>query len=367
MNLNFSDEQQMLRELIQKFCESDYTFEKREEIIKSGEGFNRDFWQQFSELGWLSLPFKEDSGGLGYGPVELSILFEEFGKVLVVEPYLSTVVLSGTILDNSSFDRRIELIDGIMTGEKHLSLAYIEPDQNSDHSTPQAIASHQGDDILVNGKKSLVLNGGSANHFIVVVTLDNETTLVLIDNDQAGVSLNQYPTVDGQTCAELEFENVSITNEAIIAQGDEAKRLLNEALNLATLCVSAESIGCMTACYLQTVEYTKGRQQFGQPISNFQVLQHRMVDMFIETEMCKSLLFKAMLECDSDEDTKAQSVSALKYQVGTAGKSVAQQAVQLHGGMGVSEEMLIGHYLKKLVAVDALFGNADYHLHKFSK
>ena len=200
-----------------------------------------------------------------------------------------------------------------------------------------------------------------------MVTLDNETTLVLIDNDQAGVSLNQYPTVDGQTCAELEFDNVSIRNEAIIAQGDEAKRLLNEALNLATLCVSAESIGCMTACYLQTVEYTKGRQQFGQPISNFQVLQHRMVDMFIETEMCKSLLFKAMLECDSDEDTKAQSVSALKYQVGTAGKSVAQQAVQLHGAMGVSEEMLIGHYLKKLVAVDALFGNADYHLHKFSK
>ena len=367
MNLNFSDEQQMLRELIQKFCESDYTFKKREEIIKSGEGFNSDFWQQFSELGWLSLPFKEDSGGLGYGPVELSILFEEFGKVLVVEPYLSTVVLSGTIIDNSTFDRRIELIEGIIAGDKHLSLAYIESDQNFDHSAPKTTASHQGDDILVNGKKSLVLNGGSANHFIVMLTLDTECTLVLIDKDQAGVSLKQYPTVDGQTCAELVFENVSITNEAIIAQGDEAKRLLDEALNLATLCISAESIGCMTACYLQTVEYTKGRQQFGQPISNFQVLQHRMVDMFIETEMCKSLLYKAMLECDADEDTKAQSVAALKYQVGTAGKSVAQQAVQLHGGMGVSEEMLIGHYLKKLVAIDALFGNADYHLHKYSK
>ncbi|HIF19633.1 MAG TPA: acyl-CoA dehydrogenase [Gammaproteobacteria bacterium] len=367
MNLNFSDEQQMLRDQVQKFCESDYTFEKREEIIKSGEGFNRDFWKQYSELGWLSLPFKEDSGGLGYGPVELSILFEEFGKVLVIEPYLSTVVLSGTIIDHSSFDRRIELIEGIISGDKHLSLAYIESNQNFDHSDPKTSASNQGDNILVNGKKSLVLNGGNANHFIVMVTLDKECALVLIDKDQAGLSLNQYPTVDGQTCAELTLENVSITNEAIIAQGDEAKRLLDEALNLATLCISAESIGCMTACYLQTVEYTKSRQQFGQPISNFQVLQHRMVDMFIETEMCKSLLYKAMLECDSDEDTKAQSVSALKYQVGTAGKSVSQQAVQLHGGMGVSDEMRIGHYLKKLVAIDALFGNADYHLHKYSK
>jgi len=171
--------------------------------------------------------------------------------------------------------------------------------------------------------------------------------------------------VDGQICAEINFENVNVSQNTILAAGDEAEALLVEAINLATLCVSAESIGCMTACYMKTIEYTKGRQQFGQPISKFQVLQHRMVDMFMETEVCKSLLYKAMLECDSDQDTKTKSVSALKYQIGTSGRLVSQEAVQLHGGMGVSDEMLIGHYLKKLVAIDALFGNSDYHLKKY--
>ena len=156
-----------------------------------------------------------------------------------------------------------------------------------------------------------------------------------------------------------------MSKDAILAISDEADELFNEAINLATLCVSAESIGCMTACYNKTIEYTKGRQQFGQPISKFQVLQHRMVDMFMETEVCKSLLYKAMLECDSNQDTKSKSVSALKYQIGTSGRLVSQEAVQLHGGMGVSDEMLIGHYLKKLVAIDALFGNSDYHLKKY--
>jgi len=367
MNLNFSDEQKMLREQIQKFCESDYSFEKREEIIKSGEGFDRDFWNLFSELGWLSLPFNEDSGGFGYGPVELSILFEEFGKVLVVEPYLSTVVLSGYIIDNSSFSRRIELVEAITSGKKHVSLAYIESNQNFDHFDPQTLAVDEGDNIIVNGKKSLVLNGSNADHLIVSVSYQDEQALILIDKQQSGVSSNEYPTIDGQTCAEISFKDVNVSNEAILAKSYEAEELLNEAINLATLCVSAESIGCMTSCYLKTVEYTKGRQQFGQPISKFQVLQHRMVDMFIETEVCKSLLFKAMLECDSNEDTKTQSVSALKYHIGTSGKLVSQEAVQLHGAMGVSDEMLIGHYLKKLVAIDALFGNADYHLRKYSK
>ena len=365
MNLNFSDEQKMLREEIQKFCMSDYTLEKREEIIKSGKGFDRDFWKLFSELGWLSLPFNEDSGGFGCGTVELSILFEEFGKVLVLEPYLSTVVLSGYIIDNSSFSRRVEFVEAITSGNKHVSLAYIEPNQHFDHADPKTSAVKDGDEIIINGKKSLVLNGGNADNLILWVSYEDKKALILIDKEESGVLLNEYSTVDGQICAEISFENVNVSQNTILAAGDEAEALLDEAINLATLCVSAESIGCMTACYMKTIEYTKGRQQFGQPISKFQVLQHRMVDMFMETEVCKSLLYKAMLECDSDQDTKTKSVSALKYQIGTSGRLVSQEAVQLHGGMGVSDEMLIGHYLKKLVAIDALFGNSDYHLKKY--
>ena len=365
MDLNFSDEQKMLREEIQKFCMSDYTFEKREEIIKSGEGFDRDFWKLFSELGWLSLPFNEDSGGFGCGPVELSILFEEFGKVLVLEPYLSTVVLSGYIIDNSSFSRRVEFVEAITSGNKHVSLAYIEPNQNFDHADPETSAVNDGNNIIINGKKSLVLNGSNADDLIVWVSYHDKKALILIDKEQTGLSSIEFPTVDGQTCAEISFKDVSVSKDSILAIDEEAEALLNEAINLATLCVSAESIGCMTACYLKTIEYTKGRQQFGQPISKFQVLQHRMVDMFMETEVCKSLLYKAMLECDSKQDTKSKSVSALKYQIGNSGRLVSQEAVQLHGGMGVSDEMLIGHYLKKLVAIDALFGNSDYHLNKY--
>ena len=179
--------------------------------------------------------------------------------------------------------------------------------------------------------------------------------------------MNSFPTVDGQACAEITFENVVINVESILGKGAEASNLLHTALNLATLCVSAEAVGCMTSCYLKTVEYTKGREQFGQPISNFQVLQHRMVDMFIESELCKSLLFKAMLAVDSGDEDMFKHVSALKAQVGKSGKFSAQQAVQLHGGMGVSDELMIGHYLKKLIVIDALFGNSDHHLKQYSK
>jgi len=366
MNLNYSDEQQMLRDQIQKFCESDYSFKKREEIINSESGYDEDLWKMFSELGWLSVPFKEESGGFGYGPVELAILFEEFGKVLVVEPYLSTVVIAGSILDKSNFSMKANLIDSITKGEKHISLAYIESNQKFDHSIPSTTAISDGDTLVINGMKSLVLNGGNADYIISSVMLDGDFALVLIDQSLSGNSSRAYPTVDGQTCAEIRLDNVSVHSDCLVAKGEEAISLMQEAINLATLCSSAESIGCMTACYLKTVEYTKGRQQFDQPISNFQVLQHRMVDMFIETEMCKSLLYKAMLECDANEHTKFKSVSGLKYQIGISGKFVSQQAIQLHGGMGVSEELLIGHYLKKLVAIDSLFGNSNYHLNKYS-
>ncbi|NCW00016.1 MAG: acyl-CoA dehydrogenase, partial [Proteobacteria bacterium] len=204
------------------------------------------------------------------------------------------------------------------------------------------------DDNKLNGTKTLVLNGKNASKVIVSCIKNGELSLVLVDKTAEGISFNTFKTIDEKTCAEFTFENVSIQDSDVIASGDEAKNLLIETINLATLCISAEAVGCMVSCYNKTVQYTKEREQFDQPISNFQVLQHRMVDMFIDSELAKSLLFKAMLE--------------VKF-----GKLSAQNAVQLHGGMGVSEEMMIGHYLKKMVAIDAMFGNADYHLKSFSK
>ncbi len=363
MNLDYNDEQNMLREQIQKFCESEYDFYKREEIVKSSNDFDENVWNLFAEQGWLSMPFSEQSGGLGFGPIELSILFEEFGKALVIEPYLSTVVLSGTLLDKSTFSEKNDLIEKICTGSIHISLAYAEVDNGYDYLNPSTTLDSK---FVLNGTKTLVLNGSNAEKIIVTCTNDDTLNIVVLDANTPGVSINSFSTVDGQSCSEISFENVKLDKSNIIASGNDAENLLKETINLATLCICAEAVGCMESCYHKTLEYTKGREQFGQPISGFQVLQHRMVDMFIESELAKSLLIKAMLEVNNRSDEMYKHVSALKSYVGKSGKLSAKEAVQLHGGMGVSEEMMIGHYLKKMISIDALFGNADYHLKTFS-
>ena len=363
MNLDYNDEQNMLREQIQKFCESEYDFYKREEIVKSSNDFDENVWNLFAEQGWLSMPFSEQSGGLGFGPIELSILFEEFGKALVIEPYLSTVVLSGTLLDKSTFSEKNDLIEKICTGSIHISLAYAEVDNGYDYLNPSTTLDSK---FVLNGTKTLVLNGSNAEKIIVTCTNDDTLNIVVLDANTSGVSINSFSTVDGQSCSEISFENVKLDKSNISSTGNDAENLLKETINLATLCICAEAVGCMESCYHKTLEYTKGREQFGQPISGFQVLQHRMVDMFIESELAKSLLIKAMLEVNNRSDEMYKHVSALKSYVGKSGKLSAKEAVQLHGGMGVSEEMMIGHYLKKMISIDALFGNADYHLKTFS-
>ena len=363
MNLDYNDEQNMLREQIQKFCESEYDFYKREEIVKSSNDFDENVWNLFAEQGWLSMPFSEQSGGLGFGPIELSILFEEFGKALVIEPYLSTVVLSGTLLDKSTFSEKNDLIEKICTGSIHISLAYAEVDNGYDYLNPSTTLDSK---FVLNGTKTLVLNGSNAEKIITTCNNDETLNIVILDANTSGVSINSFSTVDGQSCSEISFENVKLDKSNIVATGNDAKNLLKETINLATLCICAEAVGCMESCYHKTLEYTKGREQFGQPISGFQVLQHRMVDMFIESELAKSLLIKAMLEVNNRSDEMYKHVSALKSYVGKSGKLSAKEAVQLHGGMGVSEEMMIGHYLKKMISIDALFGNADYHLKTFS-
>ena len=274
MNLDYNEEQIMLREQIQKFCESEYDFYKREEVIKSDKHFDAEVWKLFADQGWLSMPFSEESGGLGFGPIELSILFEEFGKALVIEPYLATVVLSGTLLDKSTYAEKIDLIDKISSGDMHISLGYAEADKGYDYLSPST--SLDSDNIL-NGTKTLVLNGSNSKKLIISCMKDKEFNLIILDSDTDGVSINSFSTVDGQSCSEISFENVVVNDSNIVASGDEAINLLNETINLAVLCVSAEAVGCMESCYFKTLEYTKGREQFGQPISNFQVLQHRMV------------------------------------------------------------------------------------------
>ena len=363
MNLNYNEEQNMLREQIQKFCESDYDFYKREEIIKSENDFDENVWNLFAEQGWLLMPFSEESGGLGFGPIELSILFEEFGKALVIEPYLPTIVLSGLLLDKSTYVKKNDLIEKICSGQMHISFAYAEAGKSYDYLSAETSLSS---DNVLNGTKTLVLNGACSDKLLVTCSSDNILKIIILDSTTQGVSINSFSTIDGQSCAEISFENVKLDDDCLIASGDEAAELIKSTINLATLCICAEAVGCMQSCYSKTLQYTKEREQFGQPISSFQVLQHRMVDMYIESELAKSLLIKATLEVNNNSDDMYKHVSALKSYVGKSGKFSAQEAVQLHGGMGVSEEMMIGHYLKKMISIDALFGNSDYHLNTFS-
>ncbi len=365
MNLNYSDEQNMLREQVLKFCETNYDFIDREKILETEAGYSQDNWKQFADLGWLAVPFKEENGGFNFGPIELTVLFEEFGKALVVEPYLSSVVMSGTILESSNHSNKSSIIEKIIAGEHQVSVAYAEPNIGYNFFDCITSLSISGDNLSLNGNKSLVLNGGNADQFIVLANQEGSSVLILVDSDVDGLSVQSFKTIDGQTCAELSFENISIDSESILASGDEAEAIFNKMINMSILCISAEAVGAMNASYMKTVQYTKEREQFSQPISNFQVLQHRMVDMFIETELTKSLLIKATLQLDSNDPEAGNTISALKVQVGKAGRLVGQHAVQLHGGMGVSNEMSIGHYLKRFTAIDSMFGNTQHHINKY--
>ena len=365
MNLNYSDEQNMLREQVLKFCETNYDFIDREKILETEAGYSQDNWKQFADLGWLAVPFKEENGGFNFGPIELTVLFEEFGKALVVEPYLSSVVMSGTILESSNHSNKSSIIEKIIAGEHQVSVAYAEPNIGYNFFDCITSLSTIGDNLSLNGTKSLVLNGGNADQFIVLANQEGSSVLILVNSDVDGLSVQSFKTIDGQTCAELSFENISIDSESILASGDEAEAIFNKMINISILCISAEAVGAMNASYMKTVQYTKEREQFSQPISNFQVLQHRMVDMFIETELTKSLLIKATLQLDSNDPEAGNTISALKVQVGKAGRLVGQHAVQLHGGMGVSNEMSIGHYLKRFTAIDSMFGNTQHHINKY--
>jgi alkylation response protein AidB-like acyl-CoA dehydrogenase len=273
--------------------------------------------------------------------------------------------MSGTVLEGSNHPKKTSIIEKIISGEHQVSVAYAEPNIGYNFFHCLSAVSKNGDGYILNGSKSLVLNGGNADQFIVLANHENSPVLALIDAGIKGLSVQSFKTLDGQTCGELTFENIALDSESILASGDDAKALFNKMIDLSILCISAEAVGAMTSSYMKTVQYTKEREQFAQPISNFQVLQHRMVDMFIETELTKSLLIKATLQLDSDDPEAGNTISALKVQVGKAGRLVGQHAVQLHGGMGVSNEMSIGHYLKRFTAIDSMFGNTQHHINKY--
>ena len=359
MNLNYTEEQELLRDSISKFCGSDYDFETRMKAVNSEHGHDKELWKMFAELGWLAVPFAEEFGGFGGDEVDLSVVFEEFGKAVVVEPYLANIVLGGGVLRRADFAESANYIEKLVSGEVQISLANYESQKGYVLGNIDTELNAEG---LLNGSKSTVLNAPNADHFIVFAKTANGYSFALVDKNAEGLTLTGYKTYDGFTSGDLVFSNCK---PLAVFEENNALEVLEEVIREAIVCICSEAIGAMEKSYSLTVEYTKQREQFGSSLSKFQVLQHRMVDMFMETEYAKSFLLKVLATEDKAE--KVKLIYGLKNQVARAGKLVGEEAVQLHGGMGVTQEMSIGHYLKRLVSIANVFGSADFYLKKYSE
>lgn len=375
MDFSFSEEQTLLQESVQRFIEKDYSFDQRQKLIKTDDGFDRGNWSVFAELGWLGLPFSEEAGGYGGGAIETMILMEEFGKGLVVEPYLSSVLMAGKCIEyGGSADQIENTLAEVIAGTKLGAFAFVEPQARFNLADTVTTATQSGDGYTLNGFKGVVLGGPSADFFIIPARTSgdqrdtNGITLFLVEASSKGLSRRDYATVDGLRASELTIENVAVSNTAVVGAQDSGYELMERVIDMAILAVSAEAVGAMEVLYKTTVEYCKTREQFGQPIGKFQVLQHRMVDMFVEHEQTKSLLYMAAMRLDDEYGVQARkAVSGLKVQVSKGGTFVGQNAVQLHGGMGMTDELNVGHYFKRLTTIDTLFGNGDFHLKKYGQ
>ena len=373
MDFSFTEEQTLLQESVSRFMQNDYGFEARQKNAGTEEGFSTENWQTFAELGWLGVPFSEADGGFGGGAIETALMSEQFGRGLLIEPFLATVILAGGALKHGgSEEQKSQYLPGIIDGSKHGALAFVEPQARFNIADITTTATADGDGYVLNGYKAVVLNGPQADFLVVSARTSGEqrdedgVSLFVMDAATAGISRRDYPTVDAFRASEITFENVKLGADSLVGEAGKGLPILQQAIDDGVLSVGAEAVGCMEVLYKDTVEYCKQREQFGQAIGKFQVLQHRMVDMFMEHEQSKSLMFMAAMRMAEGYGAEAQkAVSAFKVQVGKSGKFVGQNAVQLHGGMGMTEELNIGHYFKRLTIIDTLFGNVDFHLQRF--
>jgi alkylation response protein AidB-like acyl-CoA dehydrogenase len=373
MDFSFTEEQSMLRDTVASYLQDKYDFETRRGIVGSEAGWRPDYWKAFAEeLGILGAPFSEDLGGLGGGATENMIVLEEFGKALVVEPYLGTVVIGGGFLKHSGYAGASDLIGKIIGGEVITAFAYAEPQGRYTWSDLKTTAKKDGSGYVLNGHKAVVVGAPWATHLIVTARTGGGqrdaggVSVFLVDVNAKGVVTRNYPTVDGQRASEVFFENVSVPADALIGGEGAGLPLVEKVMDEATVALCAEAIGVLRKLHEGTLDYTKQRKQFGQPIATFQVLQHRMVDMFIQVEQAVSMTYMSTIKVDDADDAeRAKAVSAAKVQIGRACRFVGQNAIQLHGGMGMTDEMAIGHYFKRATIIEGLFGSVDHHLRRY--
>ena len=371
MDFSFTEEQSMLRDTVASYLADHYDFDKRRAVAGKEPGWRPQVWKAFAEeLGILGAPFSEELGGLGGGPIENMVVMEEFGKALVIEPYLGTVVIGGGFLKHSGHAGAADLIGGIIGGETIFAFAQAEPQSRYNLASVATTAKKDGAGYVLNGHKAVVIGASYATHLIVTARTSggerdaNGVSVFLVEKSAKGVSTRDYPTVDGFRASEVYLENVSVGADALIGTADNGLPLVEKVVDEAIAATCAEACGVLRRLHEDTLEYTKQRKQFGVPISSFQVLQHRMVDMFIQLEQSISMTYMANIKVTDDAE-RAKAVSAAKVQIGKACKFVGQNAIQLHGGMGMTDEMAIGHYFKRATMIESAFGSVDHHLARY--
>jgi alkylation response protein AidB-like acyl-CoA dehydrogenase len=371
MDFTLSEEQRLLKDSLERFLDKEYDFARRRRIAGSAEGFSRESWASFAELGWLALPFPSAHGGYDCGAVETMLVMEAFGGALVIEPYLATVVLAGGLIaDFATEAQQREILPAIAGGAAFLAFAHAEPQARFDLADIATTATRDGAGFLINGRKTLVYHAPIADHIVVPARTAggqrecDGVSLFLVARDAPGLSLHPYPTADGQRAADLQFDNLRIDSDAVIGEIDSALPAIEQAVDRATAAVSAEALGIMQRLHDDTLDYLKTREQFGRPIGSFQALQHRMVDIHIELELARSMTCFATLRLNGDAPARAAAVSAAKAQTGDSGRFVGQQAVQLHGGIGMTDELPLSHAFRRLSAIGLMFGDTDHHLER---
>jgi alkylation response protein AidB-like acyl-CoA dehydrogenase len=372
MDFTFSEEQELLRGALAGWLSDHYDFESRRKAIRSESGFRPDIWRGLAQdLGVLGAALPEELGGLGGGPVDTLVILQELGRALAVEPYLETVVIAAGLLKRIDSEAARAAVREIISGDLIATLAWGEPKSRFDAADVQTSAQRDASGWRIDGEKAVVMAAPWASKLLVTARTsggrhDAEgVSLFLLDKAAGGITTRDYPTVDGRRASEIRFEAVTVPGEALLGEEGQALQLVETVLDEARAALCAEALGVLSELVRQTIDYTKQRRQFGRPISEFQVLQHRMVDMFIQSEQSTSMAYMATLKLDRPAPERARAVSAAKAFIGKALTFVGQAAVQTHGGIGITEELPLSHYFKRATMIEQALGTTDFHLRRF--
>jgi len=368
MDLTLSDEQRLLRESADRFVSETYTADHRRRIANDPLGFSADIWKEFADLGWLALPISEADGGLGGGAIEIGILMEAFGRGLVSEPYLSTVVIGASLISECGTEAQKQMwLPKIADGSLYLAFAHSERQARFDLADVRTTAKHTPDGWRLDGRKTAVLDGSAAGQIIVSARVEDgngqagKLCLFLMPQDTRGLASRDFPRLGGGRACNLDLRDVRLPSDALLGDGSDALPAIEAVVDRAMAALGAEAVGIMQTLLDQTLEYTKIRKQFGRPLSANQVIRHRLADMAMQCDEARSMALRAALMADAEPVARSRAASGAKAKIGKCARFVAEQSVQLHGAMGVTEELDIGSYFKRLLAFDTLFGSSAHH------